>query len=351
MYLQQTMPDRIDQLAGWIDYNNPNQLAMAAGAEDYGLHVDELRAVLEQNQDWITALIETTRMDTFDLYLKTRPLNAPLEPDDPRREGYLSFYRKAARILRADSIRHWSLGHREESIERVASILRLSSHIQQEEYGMLLKLVTDSILKTGIDSAFVLIDYANPPLSRQQLRPIENVLPRFDANDPCGLFASWQVQSQLGIDFLESHLADGAIDLEVDYLASGLRAIETMSMGLFEYAINPNSFQGDITAKLREEALDDVLEAVREYKTDDERYESAQMALQLARKHKPLIEQSWQDTTKLEGLRETIEHEVTEDQQYYYEIAIVGFTSFQRTNLEAVAKLRKLQELIESSSE
>lgn len=351
MYLQQTMPDRIDQLAGWIDYNNPNQLAMAEGAEDYGLHVDELRAILEQNQDWIAALIEATRLDTFDLYLKTRPLNAPLEPDDPRREGYLGFYRKAARILRADSIRHWSLGHREEAIESAAAILRLSAQLQNKDTNVLQCLVADSLLNTGIDSATVLIDHASPPLNLHQLRTVEKVLSQFDANDPCGLFASWQVQSHLGIEFLESHLAGGEIDLEIDYLASGLRAIETMSKTLLEYAINPNAFQGDITAELREQALNEILEAAREFKADDERYGDARMALQLARKHKPLIEQTWQDTTKLKELRETFEHEVTDDQQYYYEIAIVGFTSFQRTNLEAVAKLRKLQEHIESSSE
>lgn len=351
MYLQQTIPDRIDQLANWIEYNNPNQLAMAEGAEDYGIHVDELRAVLEQNQDWIAALIETTRLDTFDLYLKTRPLNAPFETDDPRREWSLGFYRKAARILRADSVRLWSIGNRDEATERVVAILRLSSQIQQEDFGMLLKLVADSILNTGIESAAILIDQASPPLSRHQLLTVESVLSRFDAKDPCGIFATWQTQSQQGIEFLESHLAGGEIDLEVDYLASGLRGIGKMSKNLFEYALNPKAFQGDIDAQLRRQALNEVLEAVREFKPDDERYQVALSALQLARKHKPLIEQAWQDTAELNALREIFVNEVTEEQQYYYEIAIVGFTSFQRTNLGSIEKLRELKLLIESAPE
>lgn len=348
LYLQKTMSDRLDLLANWADLKHTTSLQMDEYAHEQDLTVEELTDLLETNQDWIQSVVAATRLDKFELYFNIQPLNAPLEVDDPRYDRWLRFYRSAARILSVDAIRLSSEGRAEEAFDRAISVLYLSTQMQTNEYGPILKLVADYVLRMGLDSISPFVQDANRRLTQEQLDELKAVLERVDRDDPCGLFATWKLHTQQGIDFLESHLADGSIDLEVEFLAASIYGIGVFSDELFGKLLSGVSIP-DIQSNLQEIVDEHIVELLESEKPDDERYEDAISALQLAQKHKLIIENAWANTEEIKALDKRLEDELPDDVRYYYEIAIVGFTSFQRTNLETAAEVEELWELIESS--
>lgn len=226
-WLFQELDPRLGMLAGQLP---AEELTLQLVGEDGPSK--ELRARLIVYQDWIEPLIEATKIERFDLFIQPL-IHLDIAETDPRHLFWWTALR-SANVLKADAIRCRLEGEHDKSVERIAALLRFTSHMSKDSSLLFHQLNAASLLERCEETIELIGGEGQPPFTPAQRQELLKSLDGFDMADPAHLRAGWESHVKAHREFVQEQLNDGNVGEPLALLLLQTKGVKIVADEIFK---------------------------------------------------------------------------------------------------------------------
>jgi hypothetical protein len=181
------------------------KLTLAPGSPENG--ASELKASLARSHEWLAQVVAATKLDRCEFGLTEDPHFKDFPKDDPRHD-YLSHLRQIWRILRADAISLWISGERNEAVERVAAMMRLTAQLTSERSPFIDHFLISAEMSEGLA---LIRSLHHIGLTETQRDVLFKSISGLKSDDPAGERAAWLSHSVIMEQFIRKGLEGGRV--------------------------------------------------------------------------------------------------------------------------------------------